>query len=64
MIDLLGTDLTIAIKLLQEAEAEYEILMTKTPFGDPPDGIEKVIRQEIRDGIYRLTVCRVPDSFR
>jgi collagenase-like PrtC family protease len=64
MIDLLGADLPLAIKLLQAAGADYEVLTTTSPFGAPLDGIERVVRQEIRDGVYRLTVCKVPDSFR
>lgn len=64
MIDLLGADLSLAIKLLKEAEADYEVLTTTSPFGAPLDGIERVVRQEIQYGVYRLTVCKVPDSFR
>jgi len=64
MIDLLGADLSLAINLLKEAEADYEILTTTSPFGVALDGIDRVIRQEVKDGIHRLTVCKVPDSFR
>lgn len=64
MTDVLGQTLEDALEILTQEGAEWDILFTAPPKGDPPAGDDRVVRQDERDGRYLLTVCRVPDPFR
>ncbi len=64
MIDLLGLDAEKAIELLSGRGLSWITEVSEPPTKQLNDGYLKVIKQEFAEGEYRLTLCKVPDSFR
>lgn len=64
MIDLLGLSEDKAIRLLEGRGLSWETEVTAPPRKPLDEGYLRVIKQEITEGIYRLTLCKVPDDFR
>ena len=68
MEKLLGLREEEAVRLLQAKGLSYRLVLTEAPTGS---GLEKyenryprVIKQDIENGTYKLTVSMVPDDFR
>jgi hypothetical protein len=64
MNDLIGMELEEAKALLLERGIHPEVLETAPYPKDITEGTYRVIKQEILADVYRLIVCRIPDSFR
>ena len=64
MLDLLELDAEEAIKSLAEKGVSYETEITEPPGKPLENGYLKVIKQELVEGTYRLTLCKVPDGIR
>jgi hypothetical protein len=64
MIDLLGLDAEKAMECLSEKGLSWETEITEPPRKPLDTGYFKVIKQELSEGTYRLTLCKVPDDFR
>lgn len=69
MEDLLGRYLSDAEKILTAQEACFEVIETAPPNireteNPGTDGFLRVIRQEYKNGVCVLTVCRIPDVYR
>lgn len=62
--DVLGMDLADAEAWLKDRGETVQILVTKPDRGAPEDGYDKVIKQEISENGWILTVCKVPDAYR
>lgn len=64
MIDLLGLDLGKAEELLSSKGLTWQVRETRPHKNEIEDGFSRVIKQELLDNTYILTVCKVPDVFR
>ena len=65
MTDLTGRDLAFAERVLDAAGEAYRVVETRpVHHREDPEGFLRVIRQQNRDGIAVLTVCRIPDAYR
>jgi len=64
MIDLLGLREDKAIRLLEARGLSWETEVTAPPRKPLDEGYLRVIKLELTEGIYRLTLCKVPDDFR
>lgn len=64
MIDLLGTDFEEAEEILKAKGLIWTVSVSEPPNKKINNGCLKVIKQEIQEGSYRLTLCKVPDDYR
>ncbi len=64
MIDLLGHREEKATGLLAAQGLPWVTEVTAPPRKPLDEGYFRVIKQEFTEGIYRLTLCKVPDYFR
>lgn len=64
MIDFLGWDKDTAIEKLEHEGLSWLVTVTEPPKKKPEEGYYKVIKQEVKGDIYKLTVCMVADDFR
>ncbi|MGI6733936.1 MAG: hypothetical protein ACOX4J_07200 [Anaerovoracaceae bacterium] len=64
MLDLLGLDAEKALEVLSGKGLSWETVITEPPRKSLDTGCLKVIKQELIEGAYRLTLCKVPDDFR
>lgn len=63
--DVLGLDLAKAVSVLEERGLAVLVEHTRPDRGNPPDGFEKVVRQErLSEREMRLTACTVADGWR
>lgn len=62
--DLLGMDLSDAISMLEERGQCVQVHTTKPDRGEPVIGYDKVVKQELAEEGWVLTVCKVPDAYR
>ncbi|MFA5635053.1 MAG: hypothetical protein WC977_04020 [Anaerovoracaceae bacterium] len=64
MIDLLGLSEEKATEILSAQGLPWMTEVTAPPRKPLDDGYFRVVKQELIGGIYRLTLCKVPDHFR
>ncbi|MDD2215866.1 MAG: PASTA domain-containing protein [Eubacteriales bacterium] len=64
MIDLLGIDLEQAMRQLSSKGFACRVRETKPHNKEIADGFFRVIKQDVIEDNYILTVCRVPDAFK
>ncbi len=64
MKDLLGMLLTEAEQELTKAGEGFQVLESVPPNNKETDGFLRVIRQQEKEGIHYLTVCRIPDAYK
>lgn len=63
--DVLGMERRAAVFVLEDHGLTVSVCYTKPDRGNPPEGPEKVVRQEqVSAQEVRLTVCTVSDCFR
>ncbi|NLP29880.1 MAG: hypothetical protein GX363_01975 [Clostridiales bacterium] len=63
MYDLLGLYLDDAIKILSSKGLKWEITETG-PVKKMQDGYLRIIKQELSEDKYLLTLCKIPDAYR
>ncbi|NLY70616.1 MAG: hypothetical protein GX076_02885 [Clostridiales bacterium] len=63
MYDLLGLHLKDAKKLLSKNGLKCEVIETG-PINNIQDGYLRIIKQELLEDKYLLTVCKIPDAYR
>ncbi|MDD2483866.1 MAG: hypothetical protein PHQ50_02380 [Eubacteriales bacterium] len=64
MIDLLGRLLVEAEQELTTQGVAFEVIESAPPNNKENEGFPRVIRQQEKEGVQYLTVCRIPDAYK